>query len=121
MGQKIQLKDKDGNLQYPVTSTALVVDAEGKTAEQRLQELAGGISQSAADQKYAKKAIEEFDQPLTFVIADGILGTDDEYYFIPAKAQSRAKDSQILATKADIKALQIQVQELLDRLTNAGL
>jgi hypothetical protein len=36
MGQKIQLKDKDGTLQYPVTSTALVVDAEGKTAEQRL-------------------------------------------------------------------------------------
>ena len=121
MRQKIQLKDEDGTLQYPVTLTALVVDAEGRTAEQRLQALAGGISQSAADQRYAKKVVEEFDQPLTFVIADGIVGTDDEYYVIPEKAQSRMDDSQVLATKADIKALQAQVQELLDRLTNAGL
>lgn len=36
---KIQLKDKDGNKQYPVTSTILVVDEEGKTVEQRLIEL----------------------------------------------------------------------------------
>ena len=36
---KIQLKDKDGNQQYPVTSPILVVDEEGKTAEQRLIEL----------------------------------------------------------------------------------
>ena len=36
---KVQLKDKDGNRQYPVTSTTLVVDEQGKTAEQRLIEL----------------------------------------------------------------------------------
>lgn len=36
---KVQLKDKDGNRQYPVTSTALVVDEQGKTAEQRLREI----------------------------------------------------------------------------------
>ena len=36
---KVQLKDKDGNKQYPVTSTTLVVDEEGKTAEQRLREI----------------------------------------------------------------------------------
>lgn len=36
---KVQLKDKDGNRQYPVTTTTLVVDAEGKTAEQRLREI----------------------------------------------------------------------------------
>lgn len=73
------------------------------------------------DETFAKKIIEDFDVPLTFVIADGIVGTDDEYYVIPDKAQSTTDDSQILATKADIKALQTQVQELLDRLTNAGL
>ena len=36
---KVQLKDKDGNRQYPVTTTTLVVDAEGKTVEQRLKEI----------------------------------------------------------------------------------
>ena len=36
---KVQLKDKDGNRQYPVTSTTLVVDEQGKTAEQRLREI----------------------------------------------------------------------------------
>ena len=36
---KIQLKDADGNKQYPVTATTLVVDAEGNTAEQRLAEI----------------------------------------------------------------------------------
>ena len=35
---KVQLKDKDGNRQYPVTSTTLVVDEQGKTAEQRHRE-----------------------------------------------------------------------------------
>lgn len=39
MGQKIQLQDKDGTLQYPVTSTTLVVDPNGKTVEERLQEM----------------------------------------------------------------------------------
>ena len=38
---KIQLKDEEGNKQYPVTTTALVVDPQGKTVEQRLLELAG--------------------------------------------------------------------------------
>lgn len=37
---KIQLKDEYGNRQYPVTSTTLVVAPDGKTAEQRLFELA---------------------------------------------------------------------------------
>ena len=39
---KVQLKDKDGNRQYPVTTTTLVVDANGKTVEQRLQEIGQG-------------------------------------------------------------------------------
>lgn len=39
---KVQLKDKDGNRQYPVTTTTLVVDAEGKTVEQRLKEIGSG-------------------------------------------------------------------------------
>lgn len=45
---KVQLKDKDGNRQYPVTTTMLVVDSDGKTVEQRLQklELGGGGSGS---------------------------------------------------------------------------
>lgn len=62
----------------------------------------GGISQSTADARYIRKMVDEFDSPLTFAVADGIVGTDDEYYFIPEKAPSTALDSQILATKADI-------------------
>ena len=60
------------------------------------------ISQTAADERYIRKTVDDFDSPLTFAIADGIVGTDDEYYFIPEKAPSTALDSQILATKADI-------------------
>lgn len=41
---KVQLKDKDGNRQYPVTTTTLVVDSDGKTVEQRLQKLELGGS-----------------------------------------------------------------------------
>ena len=41
---KVQLKDKDGNRQYPVTTTMLVVDSDGKTVEQRLQKLELGGS-----------------------------------------------------------------------------
>lgn len=62
----------------------------------------GGISQSTADARYIRKTVDEFDIDLTFAVADGIVGTDDEYYFLPAKAPSTALDSQILATKADI-------------------
>lgn len=62
----------------------------------------GGISQATADERYIRKTVDEFDSPLTFAVADGIVGTDDEYYFIPEKAPSTALDSQILATKADI-------------------
>ena len=62
----------------------------------------GGISQSTADARYIRKTVDEFDTDLTFAIADGIVGTDDEYYFLPEKAPSTALDSQILATKADI-------------------
>lgn len=60
------------------------------------------ISQTAADKRYIRKTVDEFDSPLTFAIADGIVGTDDEYYFLPEKAPSTASDSQILATKADV-------------------
>ena len=62
----------------------------------------GGISQATADARYIRKTVDEFDVDLTFAIADGIVGTDDEYYFLPEKAPSTALDSQILATKADI-------------------
>lgn len=62
----------------------------------------GGISQENADKRYIRKVVDNFDKDLTFAIADGIVGTDDEYYFIPAKAPSTARDSQILATKADV-------------------
>ena len=62
----------------------------------------GGISQSTADARYIRKTVDEFDTDLTFAVADGIVGTDDEYYFIPEKAPSTALDSQILATEADI-------------------
>ena len=65
----------------------------------------GGISQATADARYIRKTVDEFDTDLTFAIADGIVGTDDEYYFIPEKAPSTALDSQILATKADIPEL----------------
>ena len=65
----------------------------------------GGISQSTADARYIRKTVDEFDTDLTFAVADGIVGTDDEYYFIPEKAPSTALDSQILATKADIPEL----------------
>ena len=61
-----------------------------------------GISQATADARYIRKTVDKFDTDLTFAIADGIVGTDDEYYFIPEKAPSTALDSQILATKADI-------------------
>lgn len=51
---KVQLKDKDGNRQYPVTTTMLVVDSDGKTVEQRLQklELGGGGSGSGGSGNY---------------------------------------------------------------------
>lgn len=62
----------------------------------------GGISQSTADARYIRKTVDKFDTDLTFAVADGIVGTDDEYYFLPEKAPSTALDSQILATKADI-------------------
>lgn len=39
---KVQLKDKDGNKQYPVTTSDLVVGTDGKTVEQRLKSLEGG-------------------------------------------------------------------------------
>lgn len=65
----------------------------------------GGISQATADARYIRKTVDEFDTDLTFAVADGIVGTDDEYYFIPEKAPSTALDSQILATKADIPEL----------------
>lgn len=65
----------------------------------------GGISQATADARYIRKTVDEFDTDLTFAVADGIVGTDDEYYFLPEKAPSTALDSQILATKADIPEL----------------
>lgn len=39
MTQLVQLKDKDGNKQYPVTLTKAVVGKDGKNLEDRLAEL----------------------------------------------------------------------------------
>ena len=36
---KIQLRDKHGNKQYPVTSTMLVIGPDGKTVEERLKQI----------------------------------------------------------------------------------
>ena len=43
-GYKIQLKDKDGNMQYPVTTPNLVVGSDGKSVEQRLRAVEQGNS-----------------------------------------------------------------------------
>ena len=83
------------------------IDAE-KAAKQYTDEkiaqieIEGGMSQENADKRYIRKVVDNFDSDLTFAVADGIVGTDDEYYFLPAKAPSTASDSQILATKADV-------------------
>lgn len=84
-----------------------VDDAETKSKKYTDDKIAqietgGGISLENADKRYIRKVVDNFDSDLTFAVADGIVGTDDEYYFIPAKAPSTALDSQILATKADI-------------------
>lgn len=52
---KVQLKDKDGNRQYPVTSTTLVVDEEGKTAEQRLREIVTAMEEATIMPLYEKQ------------------------------------------------------------------
>lgn len=87
-----------------IDENVFVIVLEEKVAKFRGQtfDWSGGISQSTADARYIRKTVDDFDSPLTFAIADGIVGTDDEYYFLPEKAPSTALDSQILATKADI-------------------
>lgn len=87
-----------------IDENVFVIVLDEKVAKFRGQtfDWSGGISQSTADARYIRKTVDDFDSPLTFAIADGIVGTDDEYYFIPEKAPSTALDSQILATKADI-------------------
>ena len=87
-----------------IDENVFVIVLDEKVAKFRGQtfDWSGGISQSTADARYIRKTVDEFDTYLTFAIADGIVGTDDEYYFIPEKAPSTALDSQILATKADI-------------------
>ena len=87
-----------------IDENVFVIVLEEKVAKFRGQtfDWSGGISQATADARYIRKTVDEFDTDLTFAIADGIVGTDDEYYFIPEKAPSTALDSQILATKADI-------------------
>lgn len=87
-----------------IDENVFVIVLEEKVAKFKGQtfDWSGGISQSTADERYIRKTVDEFDSPLTFAVADGIVGTDDEYYFIPEKAPSTALDSQILATKADI-------------------
>ena len=87
-----------------IDENVFVIVLDEKVAKFRGQtfDWSGGISQSTADARYIRKTVDEFDTDLTFAIADGIVGTDDEYYFIPEKAPSTALDSQILATKADI-------------------
>lgn len=52
---KVQLKDKDGNRQYPVTSTTLVVDEQGKTAEQRLREIEEMMEEATIMPLYEKQ------------------------------------------------------------------
>lgn len=66
---KVQLKDKDGNRQYPVTTTTLVVDSNGKTVEQRLQKLelgGGGGSGGGEIDTDLLKRIESLEQTLTW-------------------------------------------------------
>lgn len=66
---KVQLKDKDGNRQYPVTTTTLVVDSNGKTVEQRLQKLelgGGGGSGGGEIDTDLLKRIELLEQTLTW-------------------------------------------------------
>ena len=87
-----------------IDENVFVIVLDEKVAKFRGQtfDWSGGISQSTADARYIRKTVDKFDTDLTFAVADGIVGTDDEYYFIPEKAPSTALDSQILATKADI-------------------
>ena len=87
-----------------IDENVFVIVLEEKVAKFRGQtfDWSGGISQSTADARYIHKTVDKFDTDLTFAVADGIVGTDDEYYFLPEKAPSTALDSQILATKADI-------------------
>lgn len=87
-----------------IDENVFVIVLEEKVAKFRGQtfDWSGGISQATADARYIRKTVDEFDTDLTFAVADGIVGTDDEYYFLPEKAPSTALDSQILATKADI-------------------
>lgn len=87
-----------------IDENVFVIVLEEKVAKFRGQtfDWSGGISQSTADARYIRKTVDKFDTDLTFAVADGIVGTDDEYYFLPEKAPSTALDSQILATKADI-------------------
>lgn len=66
---KVQLKDKDGNRQYPVTTTTLVVDSNGKTVEQRLQKLelgGGGGSGGGEIDTDLLKRIESLERTLTW-------------------------------------------------------
>lgn len=60
----------------------------------------GGLE--TADERYIRKVVDEFDSDLTFAVADGIVDTDDKYYFLPSKAPSTADDEHIIATKADV-------------------
>lgn len=39
---RVQLKDKDGNRQFPVTSTQCIVDKTGKSLEEILVEIGSG-------------------------------------------------------------------------------
>lgn len=87
-----------------IDENVFVIVLDEKVAKFRGQtfDWSGGISQATADARYIRKTVDEFDTDLTFAVADGIVGTDDEYYFLPEKAPSTALDSQILATKADV-------------------
>lgn len=65
---KVQLKDKDGNKQYPVTTTDLVVGADGKTVEQRLKSLEGGGGAGGGDNTELLARIEALEAKLAWEI-----------------------------------------------------
>jgi hypothetical protein len=135
MAYKIQLKDKKGNLQYPVTTTALVVDTDGKSVEQRLQELAtsGGadisdfvtkselaeaekVTASALNDLNTRKADKQF-------VEDALTNIDTSD--LATKGEVQDLTEEIIANEkvhaAALNDLNERINEILIRLNNAGI